>query len=219
MSETFDHGSALPVEGVPRLRSGPVPEESVHPTTVATVFVVIFLAELPDKSLLATLVLGTRYPARWVWAGVSAAFCVHVAIACLAGRLLSLAPRRVVEVIVAVLFAVGAYLLLKPEREPESELTTFPEPRLWPVLATSFGLVFIGEWGDITQLATANFVARYDDALSVGVGAALGLITVAGVAVTAGSRLIRCVPLALVRRSAGLLLAVFAVLALVSAVR
>lgn len=188
-------------------------------TAVATVFVVIFLAELPDKSLLATLVLGTRYPGRWVWAGVSAAFCVHVVIACVAGRLLTLAPRRVVEVVVAVLFAVGAYLLLKPEPQEELAVEAAPPPRLWPVLATSFGLVFVGEWGDITQLATANLVAQYDDALSVGVGAALGLLAAAGVAVTAGTRLVRHVPLALVRRCAGLLLAGFAVVALVSVLR
>jgi putative Ca2+/H+ antiporter (TMEM165/GDT1 family) len=188
-------------------------------STAATVFVVVFLAELPDKSLLATLVLGTRYPGRWVWTGVSAAFLVHVAIACAAGRLLTLAPRRVVEVVVAVLFAVGAYLLLRPEAEAEVDVPEPPAPRLWPVLATSFGLVFVGEWGDITQLATANLVARYDDALSVGVGAAAGLLTAAAVAVTAGRALTRRVPLGLVRRCAGLLLAAFALVALVSVLR
>lgn len=58
-------------------------------TVVATVFAVVFIAELPDKSLFASLVLGTRYKARWVWVGVSAAFVVHVVIA-VAKR----APRR-----------------------------------------------------------------------------------------------------------------------------
>ena len=191
-------------------------------TTTATVFAVVLLAELPDKSLLATLVLATRYRARWVWLGVSAAFLVHVVIACAAGRLLTLAPRRLVEVVVAVLFAVAAYLLLRPEPadEPaEEEVPVPPSPRLWPVLATSFGFVFVGEWGDVTQLATANLVARYEDVVSVGVGAALGLLTAAALAVTAGQWLLRHVPLQLVRRCAGLLMAVFAALAVVAVLR
>jgi putative Ca2+/H+ antiporter (TMEM165/GDT1 family) len=94
-----------------------------------------------------------------------------------------------------------------------------PAARFWPVFATSFGVVFVGEWGDITQLATANMVARYDDALSVGIGAALGLMAAAGLAVSAGARILRYVPLPLVRRIAGLLLAVLAIGAVVSAVR
>ena len=191
-------------------------------TTAATAFLVIFLAELPDKSLFASLVLGTRYRPRWVWLGVSAAFVVHVVIACLAGRLLTLAPKRVVEVVVAVLFAFGAFLLLRPEPledDPEENVREAPAARFWPVFATSFGVVFVGEWGDITQLATANMVARYDDALSVGIGAALGLMAAAGLAVSAGARILRYVPLPLVRRIAGLLLAVLAIGAVVSAVR
>jgi putative Ca2+/H+ antiporter (TMEM165/GDT1 family) len=191
-------------------------------STAATAFVVIFLAELPDKSLFASLVLGTRYRPLWVWLGVSAAFIVHVVIACLAGRLLTLAPKRFVEIVVAVLFAFGAYLMLRPEPmedEPEEELREVKVPRFGPVFATSFVVIFIGEWGDITQLATANMVARYDDAVSVGVGAALGLMAAAGLAVTAGARVLRYVPLALVRRIAGLLLALLAVGAVISAVR
>src|SRR5215212_5737673 len=102
-------------------------------TTAATAFAVIFLAELPDKSLLASLVLGTRYRPLWVWLGVSAAFAVHVVIACVAGRLLTLAPRRFVEVVVAVLFALGAYLMLRPEPaddDLEEEVREVPAPRL-----------------------------------------------------------------------------------------
>jgi Ca2+/H+ antiporter, TMEM165/GDT1 family len=191
-------------------------------TTAAAVFAVVFLAELPDKSLFASLVLGTRFPARWVWLGVSSAFLVHVTIAVAAGQLLTLAPRSLVEVVVAVLFAFGAYLMLRPEPaedDPEVGLPEPPAPRFWPVFATSFGVVFLGEWGDITQLATANLAARYEDPLSVGVGAALGLMAAAGLAVTAGARVLRYVPLALVRRIAGLLLLAFAVTAAVSVFR
>lgn len=54
----------------------------------------IFVAELPDKSLFASLVLGTRYRARWVWIGVTAAFAVHVVKAVAAGWVLDVLPSR-----------------------------------------------------------------------------------------------------------------------------
>lgn len=192
---------------------------------IATVFVVIFVAELPDKSLFASLVLGTRYRALWVWLGVSAAFVVHVVIAVAAGGVLTLLPRRVVEVVVAGLFALGAYLMLRPGAAEENkeeddaeaaELRTRAgdDPGAGRVMGTSFVVVFVGEWGDITQIATANLAAKYDDPLSVGVGAALGLLAVAGLAVSAGSTLLRRVSLTLVRRIAGGILALFALVTL-----
>ena len=79
---------------------------------VAITFGVIFLAELPDKSMIASLVLGTRYRSLHVWLGAAAAFAVHVVIAVTAGGLLSLLPHRLVQSIVAALFLVGAAILI-----------------------------------------------------------------------------------------------------------
>jgi putative Ca2+/H+ antiporter (TMEM165/GDT1 family) len=84
---------------------------------------------------------------------------------------------------------------------------------------TSFGVVFVGEWGDITQLATANLAARYQDPLSVGLGAGLALISVAGLVLVAGNRLLSRVPIDLVRRGAGILLAILAVISLIQLLR
>lgn len=189
-------------------------------STAGTVAAVIFLAELPDKSLLASLVLATRFRALWVWLGVSAAFGVHVVLAVLAGGLLTLAPRRLVEAVVAVLLGTGAILLLRPEREERVEVPVLTGGRgVWTALATSFSLVFVGEFGDVTQLATANLAARYEDPVSVGVGAAVGLLAAAGLAVRLGGTLVRRVPLDAIRRAAGLLLAVLAVLTAAAVVR
>jgi putative Ca2+/H+ antiporter (TMEM165/GDT1 family) len=184
--------------------------------TVATTFAVIFLAELPDKSLFASLVLSTRYRAIWVWLGVSLAFIVHVVIAVTAGHFLSLLPHRAVEGVVALLFTAGAVILLLPERssvEDEPVVTPAAVANVPAVIFTSFAVVFVGEWGDLTQIATANLAAKYGDPLSVGVGAALGLVTVAGLATAVGSNLLRVVPVRVVRRIAGLVLAGFAVFA------
>jgi putative Ca2+/H+ antiporter (TMEM165/GDT1 family) len=190
-------------------------------STALLTFAVIFPAELPDKSLLASLVLGTRFRTLPVWLGASAAFLVHVVIAVAAGGLLRLLPSTVVEVVVTVLFAVGAAILLLGSEEPADADVDVPRGAVSSVRMfwTSFGVVFVGEWGDITQLATANLAARYNDPLSVGVGAALALVSVVGLVLLAGDRLLRRVPLVLVRRGAGVLLALLAVLSLVQLLR
>lgn len=193
----------------------------------AIAFGVVFLAELPDKSMIASLVLGSRYRPLYVWIGAASAFAVHVVIAVAAGGVLSLLPHRLVQGIVSALFLIGAAILLFRTESAEEEAgaesaETAPEvvvPTMLRVVSLSFVVIFIGEWGDITQIATANLTAKYHDPLGVGVGAVLGLWSVVAVGVIAGSKLVERVPLALVRRITGVILAALGVLSAVAAVR
>jgi putative Ca2+/H+ antiporter (TMEM165/GDT1 family) len=187
-------------------------------------FGVIALVELPDKTLVASLVLSTRYRPRWVLLGVAAAFAVQCVIAVVAGGLITLLPRRAVEAVVAVLFAVGALLLIRESMEPADDLE-LAEARenapFWRVVGTSFAVLFAAEWGDASQIATAGLVARHagvEHAVATGVGAWLALVAVAAVAVVAGRVVVRRVPLRLVHRIAGVAFAVFALVAGVAAV-
>ena len=190
---------------------------------VLTTFVVIFPAELPDKSLFASLVLGTRFRPLPVFCGVAAAFGVHVVIAVTVGSVFSLLPERLVLFVVAALFAGGAALLLlgKEEDDPDAAEATraVADRRPVHVALASFGVVFLGEWGDITQITTANLAARYSDPVSVGLGALLALWSVSALALTVGRGLVQRVPTRLVRRLTGVVLAVLAVVTLVEAIR
>ncbi|MGN6605872.1 MAG: TMEM165/GDT1 family protein, partial [Jatrophihabitans sp.] len=137
---------------------------------------VILLVELPDKTLVATLVLSTRYRVRPVLVGVTAAFAVQCVIAATAGGLLTLLPRRGVEAVVAVLFAVGAILLLREafdrDEQDEPELAAARENApTGRIVATAFGVLFAAEWGDASQIATAGLVARQGEAVAVALGA------------------------------------------------
>jgi Ca2+/H+ antiporter, TMEM165/GDT1 family len=195
---------------------------AVDLAVVLTAFVVIFPAELPDKSLFASLVLGTRFRPLPVFCGVAAAFAVHVVVAATIGGVFSLLPQRLVLFVVAALFAGGsAWLLLgRADDEEATEATqAVAGQRPLRVALGSFGVVFLGEWGDITQITTANLTARYGDPVSVGVGALLALWSVAALALTVGRGLLQRVPTRLVRRITGVALAVLAVVTLVEAVR
>lgn len=188
---------------------------------VLPVFVVIFLAELPDKSMFASLVLGTRYRGLFVWAGVAAAFTVHVVLAVLAGGLVALLPQRLVDALVAVMFALGGLWVLR-HHEDGAEPGPAQQPRsrnFWAVATLSFGVVFIGEWGDITQLATANLAASYADPVSVAVGAVLALWAVSALAVGVGARLLARVPVRAVQLVTVAIMWVLAAWSAVAAVR
>ena len=188
----------------------------------ATVFGVVFLAELPDKTMVATLVLSARFPPGWVWLGVAGAFTVQCLVAVAAGGLLSLAPKRPVAAAAAVLFAVGAGVLLlgrADDHAGEPTVAAAAAPSARRVVATSFAVLFVSEWGDLSQLTTAGFAARTGQPVSVFVGALLALCAVAGLAAVSGRALLRVVPVRMVRRLAGCALVVLAVAAAVEAAR
>jgi putative Ca2+/H+ antiporter (TMEM165/GDT1 family) len=172
----------------------------------ALVFGVVFLAELPDKTALAGLMLGTRYRASYVFAGVAAAFAVHVTLAVAAGSVLTLLPHRLVQALVGVLFLAGAAMLMLKKDDGEEELRKPADQSFWKVSAAGFMLILVAEFGDLTQIMTANLAARFGDPLSVGLGAVLALWSVAGIGVLGGRTLMKYVPLRLVTRAAALLM-------------
>ncbi|MEU4113843.1 TMEM165/GDT1 family protein [Kitasatospora sp. NPDC028055] len=181
-------------------------------TVAALTFGIIFLAELPDKTALASLVLGTRYRASYVFAGVAAAMLVQVVLALVAGHLLSLLPHRWVEGVTGVLFLVGAAMLLFHGGEDE-EGHAAKEPssnRFWKVAGTSFAVVAVAEFGDLTQIMTANLAAKYADPLAVGLGSWLALCAVGGIAIVGGQKLLKYVPMKLIIRVAAAIMVVLA---------
>ena len=191
-------------------------------SVVVTAFVLVLPVELPDKTLFASLVLATRFPPLPVFVGVGTAFGVQVAIAVTAGSLLSLLPEALVSGIVAVLFLVGAVILWRSATSglDEEEIDeTAQGTSFLRVPAISFGVLFASEWGDLSQLATAGLAARYEEPLSVFIGAWAALLVVSGLAVFLGKKLADRLPIALIRRVAAGLFVVFAVFAIVETVR
>jgi Ca2+/H+ antiporter, TMEM165/GDT1 family len=232
---------------------------------LGTVYAVIFISELPDKTMFASLVLATRGRALAVWSGAAIAFAVHVCIAVTVGAaLFTWLPQRAVQSLAAALFLAGAALAFRgavigPTRRGASSAepiaagpgaagpgaagpgaaepgaagltvdaadstgaTTTPDPvapedRPRRLFLTAFVVVFLAEWGDLTQILTASLAARFHAPLSVGLGAGLALWSVAALAVIAG-RPLRRLPAALVGRLTGIVLLVLAAFAVAAAV-
>jgi putative Ca2+/H+ antiporter (TMEM165/GDT1 family) len=195
---------------------------AVQFSVIATVFVLIFVAELPDKTMIATLIMGSRYRPLLVWIGATLAFAIHAAVAVAVGQLLQLLPHRWIEGVTAVLFAAGAaYLLFVPEKEEEieGEQEADSARRGVKTVGAAFLVIFIGEFGDLTQILTANLAAKYHSPVEVFIGAFAGLASVAALGAFGGRALLRFLPLAVIRKAGGVLLAGFAVYTLVELVR
>jgi Ca2+/H+ antiporter, TMEM165/GDT1 family len=189
-------------------------------SVAATVFALIVPAELPDKTFIASLVLATRFRAGPVLVGAALGFAVQCAIAVGAGSAVALLPSTPVHAVSAAIFALGAVLMLRSNPDPADEETLVEteiadiaaEPSTRRVILTSFLVLFVAEWGDLTQLLTASLSAKYHQPVSVFTGSLIGLVAVAGLAVTGGKAMLRVIPLQWVRRIAALAFATVAVI-------
>jgi putative Ca2+/H+ antiporter (TMEM165/GDT1 family) len=158
------------------------------PTVVLPVFAVIFVAELPDKTAIAALLLATRHKALPVFLGAALALTVQSVIAVGAGQLLSLLPAHSVHLGAGLLFWVTAVVMWRRRGEDDSVRKEGEEGAgFWRTLGLVFGVVFVAEWGDLTQLATAALAAHYAAPVRVFLGATAALWSVVAIAVFVGS--------------------------------
>jgi putative Ca2+/H+ antiporter (TMEM165/GDT1 family) len=172
----------------------------VSPYIALVCFPIIFVGELPDKTMFASLVMATRGRPLQVWLGAALAFVVHVVIAVTIGvALFKLLPQRAVDAVVAAAFAAGAVYAWIASRSAEEE-TVKRLPSAGGVVITAFLVIFAAEWGDLTQILTANLAAKYGSPVSVAVGSVAALWAVAGIAVTSGRTLLRYVSVRRVRQ-------------------
>jgi putative Ca2+/H+ antiporter (TMEM165/GDT1 family) len=180
---------------------------------VATVFPVIFIGELPDKTMFASLILATHGRPAAVWLGAAAAFLLHAVIATTVGvTLFHVLPKHAVDGVVAVLFFGGAvYAFVEGSRTRDAEVMRHATGGKF--VTTAFVVIFLAEWGDLTQILTANLAAKYHNPVSVGVGAVLALWLVAALAVVGGQGLLKFVNIAVVRRITAAILVVLGIVA------
>ncbi|MGH3756505.1 TMEM165/GDT1 family protein [Actinophytocola sp.] len=187
-------------------------------------YVAVFLLELPDKTTALTLVLSSRFRGRPVLAGAALAFALQAVIAVALGSAIRLLPERLVAGAIAVLFAVGAFLLLReslandPDEADAAASGARANTSFSRAAMVSFGTLFLTEWGDASQVTAVGVAARYSSPVAVGLGAFLALMSVTVIALLVGRKLRARVPAHLIQRGAAALFAGFAVVAAVQAV-
>jgi putative Ca2+/H+ antiporter (TMEM165/GDT1 family) len=188
---------------------------------LVSTFGLVLAVELPDKTLVATLILTTRFRAWPVFAAACVAFAVQCVIAVLFGSVLTILPDTILSAIVAALFGLGAFMLLREGFTPGAdgmEDGARHGPSALPFVRsamTSLGVLFAAEWGDASQLATASLAAKLGNPVAVGLGAFIALVSIAGLAVFIGQKVRSRIRPKLIQRGAGFVFAAFSVFALV----
>lgn len=159
-------------------------------------FALIFFAELPDKTAFATFLMATRAKPLHVFTGVSIAFVLQTLIAILFGTLFGAALKEWMPLIAGILFIAYGILSWRKDtkKEIEDEKNEVDEKfkasaHAWKTIWSSFVVIFIAEWGDLTQIASASLIAKYHAPLTIGAAAVLALWSVAGIAVIMGNRI------------------------------
>ncbi len=130
------------------------------------------------------------------------AFLVQTGVAVGLGKAASFLPEQLIHTVAALMFVIGAVILFREARsadadEPdqEEEYAAKATAHGFRVIVTSFLVLFAAEWGDLSQLLTISLVAKYDDPLSVFLGAWGALLAVSGLAVIVGRLLLQRVRL------------------------
>jgi len=185
-----------------------------------SVFGVIFLAELPDKTMIATLIMGSRGQAAAVWIGASLAFILHMAVAAVAGGLLDRLPHRILEIVVtAMFFVAAAYLLLVPEKEAiaegEEEAAAERATSALRTMASAFAVIAVAELGDLTQIIAASFTLKSHQPLTVFLASSAALVLVAAIGAFGGKALLKVLPLARIRQLGGIVLLILGIVGII----
>ena len=180
--------------------------------SAGTTFLLVGLAEFGDKSQLVCMTLAARHRGLPVLLGAIAAFAILNLLAVLFGAAVAAwLPEWLVTVAVAVLFAVFGISALRYQEEDEDE--NIEEKAGHGIVATTFLLIFLAEFGDKTQLAVAG-LGSTGEPTAVWAGATAALAFTSALGVFAGRKLLNHLPLKWIHRISGvffLLLAVFAV--------
>jgi putative Ca2+/H+ antiporter (TMEM165/GDT1 family) len=136
------------------------------------------LAEMGDKTQLSILLLSSKTQEYFrLLLGVMLAFLLADGIAILLGSwVTSVIPVDLVKIVSGLVFILFGLLILKGERDDDAEESNLSATRAF---ASGFTMIFLSEWGDKTQIASALFATEYNPKMVfIGVMIALLLLSV-----------------------------------------
>lgn len=159
----------------------------------------VAVAEMGDKTQLLAIVLASRFRKPWVViAGIFVATILNHALAAAAGTLVAQwIPADYLRWILAIGFFATAAWALIPDKFDDDEFAA--GRRAWGAFIATVVAFFLVEIGDKTQIATVALAARYTNPIAVTLGTTFGMLLANAPAVIFAERLLRILPLKLLR--------------------
>ena len=202
-------------------------------TAFTASLLLITVSEVGDKTFFIAAILAMRHRCRWVFAGAVAALASMTILSVLIGQAVTLLPQPVVKWAEISLFALFGVKLLyqasqmsalaKGAEEKEAveavaraeQAEKKPQETPLAIITEAFGLTFVAEWGDRTQIATIALAAA-NHPMGVVMGAVLGHTVCAAIATNCGRWLCGRISERTLTALGGGLFLLFAVLELIS---
>lgn len=158
-------------------------------TPFFTSFMLIFLAELGDKTQICTIILSSNKPVIKVFLGaISAFFVVDGLSALVGGSLLNFIPHSIVSIICGLVFIVFGVLSF---REKDDNMLFKDSTASF---MNTFILISLMELGDKTQLTSILMAATFNNPITVLCGVMLAFIIITGISVIFGSKCLSLIP-------------------------
>jgi len=191
--------------------------------TLVSTFGFVFVAELGDKTQLAVISQTCKFRRPWpVFLGSSAALIATTALGTIGGRALSaiLPPNLIRYVAAAAFIVMGLFIWREAARKQAADLSCtldeteceLPERRQnWKAFSATFGLLFLAELGDKTQLSVMGLASKAAP-WSVFVGGTAALTAVTALGVLGGQQLARLIPEVLLLRISAIAFVILGVL-------
>lgn len=181
-------------------------------TVSGSSYILIFAAEIGDKSQLVCMVLAARYRALPVLLGATLAFVILNTLAVTFGvAIANWVPAVLISAIVAVLFLIFGIQALRVEEEDDDKDTVKVDNH-HSIFITTLLLISFAEFGDKTQLAVVA-LSSTSAPLAVWLGSTLALVTTSALGVLAGQTILHRVPISLLHRISGVIFIILAVYA------
>jgi len=171
-------------------------------------YLLIFAAEIGDKSQLVCMVLSARFRAFPVLLGSILAFMFLNTLAVTFGVVIAnWMPEALISAIVAILFAIFGIHALRMEEESDDENLTITDN--YNIFVTTFLLIAVAEFGDKTQLAVVA-LSSTSIPIAVWLGSTVALITTSALGILAGRTILQRIPIVLLHRISGVIFIILA---------
>jgi putative Ca2+/H+ antiporter (TMEM165/GDT1 family) len=182
-------------------------------------FVVIFLAELGDKTQLVTISFASKYPHVPVFFGVFLGMSMVTVLGVLVGTILfQLIDVTYVKILSGIIFIIFGIWTLWESNKEDDEKEEVKEVKNKSVFSTTFIMISIAEFGDKTQFMVIALTAQYEAPILVFVGAVLAFALIVGIGVYVGKKLSEKVSTRWIELGSGLLFIVIGALFIIEAV-
>jgi len=180
-------------------------------TVTGSSYLLIFAAEIGDKSQLVCMALAAKHKATPVLLGSAVAFMFLNTLAVVFGvAIANWVPEFYLSATVAILFATFGIHALHVGEDDDDETVAVSSGRR--IFVSTLMLITLAEFGDKTQLAVVA-LSSTSIPVAVWLGSTLALITTSALGVWAGRTLLQRIPIQLLHRVSGVIFLILAVFA------